>query len=179
MWRNGLVEMTNSHASLSSTDQPETDRKRSRSFRIFLLAALVVYIIIAGWAMRRLVITAPPVAGAQAGQLSGSAVPVVTALFNATSELAGVATGGVAAGQAGGAFKKDLSLMKKAGSSPPALQARAALQLAGQALDQPALRAKAIADLQKAAKPFEKAMKSGGGASGGGAAGGAGGGGGA
>ena len=154
--------MANSRASLLSSDQPKTERKRSRSFRAFILVALVVYIVIGGWAMRRLVITAPPVANAQASLLAGSAKPVVTALFNATSELAGVATGGVPASKAKGAFKKDLSLIKKAGSLPPALQARAALKLAGQALDKPALRAKAIADLQKAAKPFEKAMKSGG-----------------
>lgn len=168
--------MANSRVSLPSTDRPETDRKRSRSFRTFILTALVVYIVIGGWAMQRLVITAPPVAGAQTSPLSGSAVPVVTALFNATSELAGVATGGVPAGKAKGAFKKDFSLVKKAGSSPPALQARAALQLAGQALTKPTLRKQAFTDLQKAAKPFEKAMKSGG-ATGGGAAGGTGGGG--
>ena len=168
--------MANAHVSLPSTDQPETVRKKSRSYRVFILIALVVYVVIGGWAMHRLVITAPSVAGAQANSLSGSAVPVVTALFNATSELAGVATGGVPASKAKGAFKKDLSLMKKAGSSPPALQARAALKLAGQALGKPTLRKQAFADLQKAAKPFEKAMKSGG-ASGGGAAGGAGGGG--
>ena len=125
--------------------------------------------------MRRLVITAPPVAGAQASLLSGPAVPVVTALFNATSELAGVATGGVPASKAEGAIRKDLSTMKKAGASAPAQKARAALTLASQALDKPALRAQAIADMQKAAKPFEKAMKSGG--TGGGAAGKAGGGG--
>ena len=154
--------MANSRALLPSTNQPETGRKRRRSFRAWILAALVVYIVIGGWAMRRLVITAPPMAGTQASLLSGSARTVVTALFNGTSELAGVATGGVAVKKAKGAIKKDLSVMKKAGSSPPALQARAALKLAGQALDKPALRAKAIADLQKAAKPFEKAMKSGG-----------------